>query len=393
MVKTGLERVLSGDVSVLRGKRVGLLVNPTAVDARLRHAADVIGETGAELACLFGPEHGVRGDAQDMVGVSEAKDSVTGVPMHSLYGDTAASLVPRPEWLGGLDAVVYDIQDVGARYYTYVWTLLYVMQAAAPLGVEVVVLDRPNPIGGVDVEGGAIAPGYESFVGRVSLPNRHGLTVGELARWLNATLSLGVRLTVVEMTGWRRDMLYDETGLPWVQPSPNMPTLDTALVYPGMCLIEGTELSEARGTTRPFEQVGAPYVSYKEAHELADALGREDLPGVRFRPLVFQPTFQKYAGKRCGGVALHVTDRRAFRSYVTAVAILREFRRRYPRAFAWRTRAYEFVADKPAIDLLTGGPTVRELIDAGAPLAEIAATWQPAERAFAAARAAWQIYP
>jgi uncharacterized protein YbbC (DUF1343 family) len=392
MVRTGLERVLSGEVTLLRGKRVALLCNPTAVDTRLRHVADVIGETGAQLVALFGPEHGVRGDAQDMVGVGEAKDSVTGVPMHSLYGEDERSLWPRPEWLAGVDCVVYDIQDVGSRYYTYVWTLLHVMQVAAPLGVQVVVLDRPNPIGGVEVEGGAIADGYRSFVGRASIPNRHGLTAGEIARAVNETEGVGARLEVVPMTGWRRDMYYDETGLPWVQPSPNMPTLDTALVYPGGCLVEGTELSEGRGTTRPFEQIGAPFVSYREAHEMCDALGREDLPGVRFRPLVFQPTFHKFGGKRCGGVALHVVDRRAFRPYLTYVAILRELRRRYPTRFQWRSRPYEFIADKPAIDLLCGGPAVREGIDAGASLAELAATWKDAEDAFRAARARWLLY-
>jgi uncharacterized protein YbbC (DUF1343 family) len=393
MVKTGLMRVLDGEVKTLAGKKLGLLVNPTAVDSGLRHIVDRLHSApGITVRCLFGPEHGVRGDAQDMVGVGEARDSQTGLPMHSLYGDSETSLHPTPDMLRGLDAVVFDIQDVGSRYYTYVWTLLHMMQACAPLGVEVIVLDRPNPIGGVDVEGGAIKDGYRSFVGRASCPNRHGMTAGEIARMVNETEKVGARLDVVTMTGWKREAHYDTTGLPWVMPSPNMPTLDTALVYPGMCLVEGTELSEGRGTTRPFELVGAPFVSYAEARALAESLTREDLPGVLFRAVVFTPTFQKFGGKRCGGVSLHVMDRRAFRPYLTGVAVLRAFRQQFPKTFKWRTRTYEFVDDKPAVDLLAGGPELREGIDAGLSLDALAATWRPAEAAFAARRGSWLLY-
>jgi uncharacterized protein YbbC (DUF1343 family) len=384
-------RILSGD-ETLRGKRVGLLVNPTAVGADLRHAVDLFIAAGVQVVCLFGPEHGVRGDAQDMVGVAEARDSVTGLPMYSLYGADEASLIPRPEMLAGLDAVVFDMQDIGSRYYTYVWTLLHMMQVAAPLGVEVIVLDRPNPIGGTEVEGGAIRPGYRSFVGRVSMPVRHGMTAGEIAGMCNETEGLGCKLSVVAMRGWRRDHDFDATSLPWVLPSPNMPTLDTAYVYPGMCLVEGTELSEGRGTTRPFELVGAPCVSYAEARALAEALEREDLPGVRFRPVVFTPMFQKHARRRCGGLQLHVVSRRSFRPYLTGVAVLRAFRHMFPDDFQWRTREYEFVAHHPAVDLLTGGPEVREGIDAGLSLDALAATWRGAEDEFRARRGRWLIY-
>lgn len=393
MVKTGLERVLSGEVNVLGGKRIGLLVNHTAVDRQMRHIVDLLhASPHVELRCLFGPEHGVRGDAQDMVGVAPANDSITGLPMYSLYGDSEDSLYPRPEMLEGLDAVVFDIQDIGSRYYTYVWTLFHMMQVCAKLGVEVIVLDRPNPIGGVEVEGGTIRDGYRSFVGRVPVPNRHGMTAGEIARMANQTEDIGCALRVVEMTGWCREQFFDETGLPWVLPSPNMPHLDTALVYPGMCLVEGTELSEGRGTTRPFELVGAPFVSYAEAHELCRALDREDLPGVRFRPVVFTPQFQKFAGRRCGGLQVHVMDRRAFRPYLTGVAVLRAFRQRFPEHFRWRTREYEFVADKPAIDLLAGGPDLREAIEAGRSLDEIAAGWRAAEAEFRRRRERWLLY-
>lgn len=392
MVKTGLDRLLAGEVPSLRGKRVGLLVNHTAVDDRLRHVVDcLVGSEFTEVRALFGPEHGVRGDAQDMVGVGAANDSLTGLPMYSLYGDSEASLRPRAEQVAGLDAVVFDIQDVGSRYYTYVWTLLHMMEVCARADVAVVVLDRPNPLGGVAIEGGKISDGYRSFVGRASIPNRHGLTVGELARLVNEEEGIRCRLEVVPMTGWRRSMHHDETGLPWVMPSPNMPTLDTAFVYPGMCLVEGTELSEARGTTRPFELVGAPFCSYSEARVLAAALDDEHLPGVCFRPVVFMPTFHKFAHKRCGGLQLHVTDRAVFRPYLTGIATLRAFRERCPE-FRWRTKAYEFVSDVPAIDLLCGGPEVREAIDAHTPLAELAQSWRPAEDEFRARRERWLLY-
>jgi uncharacterized protein YbbC (DUF1343 family) len=388
-VATGLERVLGDRLSALAGKRIGLIGNPTTVDARLRHAVDLLAEHPAiDLRVLFGPEHGLRGDAQDMIEVGEARDARTNLPVYSLYGTDEASLTPRPESLAGLDAVVFDIQDVGSRYYTYVWTMVLAMRACAAAGVAFVVLDRPNPIGGHLVEGGDIAPGYLSFVGLRSLPNRHGLTAGEIARWAAHEEKLDLALEVVTMAGWQRSMYFEDTGLPWVMPSPNMPTRDTALVYPGMCLVEGTELSEGRGTTRPFELSGAPFVD-------SDALAADlaELPGLVARPVVFRPTFHKWAGQPCGGVQLHVTDREAFRPYLTGVAFLRAIRSRWPERFAWRTRAYEFVGDIPAIDLLTGSSLVRQGIEAGAPLDELAATWAGAEAAFRAERAPWLLYP
>jgi uncharacterized protein YbbC (DUF1343 family) len=345
------------------------------------------GLAGVALVSLFGPEHGLRGDAQDMIGVGAEGDARTGLPVHSLYGHDAASLAPRREWLEGLDALVFDVQDVGARYYTFVWTMVLAMRAAAAAGIAFVVLDRPNPIGGALVEGGAIAPGYESFVGLVSCPNRHGLTAGEIARWRAAEEGLDVDLHVVELGGWSRAMYFEDTGLPWVLPSPNMPTRDTALVYPGMCLVEGTTLSEGRGTTRPFEWSGAPFV---DGARLARAMS--SLPGCVLRPCTFTPTFHKHAMKACGAVQIHVTDREAFRPYLTGVAFLREVRAQAPAEFAWRTKAYEFVDRIPAIDLLCGGPQVREGVDAGAGVEEIAGTWAEAEREFRDAREAWLIY-
>ncbi len=392
MIRTGLSRLVSGDAPALRGLRVGLIANTTSVDERLSHSVDLLyaGAGGVTLGALFGPEHGIRGAAQYMVSVDDARDGRTGLPVHSLYGHDEASLQPTPAMLAGLDALVFDIQDVGSRYYTYAWTMVYAMRAAARAGIPLFVLDRPNPLGGALVEGGAIEPGFHSFVGLMSVPNRHGMTVGELARFANDAGAIGCDVRVVEMAGWRRSMAWADTGLPWVMPSPNMPTVDTALVYPGMCLLEGSEISEGRGTTRPFEIAGAPFI---DGHALAAALEAEDLPGAVFRPLVFVPTFDKHAGTACGGVQIHVSDPAAFRPYLTGVAFLRAVRSLWPAEFAWRTRAYEFVDKVPAIDLLCGSAVVRQAIDRGESLSSIAASWQAEERRFAAARARWLIYP
>ncbi len=387
-VLTGLEHLITVDQSLLAGRRVGLIANPTSVDGELRHAIDLLqAQPNIELRVLFGPEHGLRGDAQDMVAVGQGHDARSGLPVYSLYGNDEASLSPPAAALEGLDALVFDIQDVGARYYTYVWTMVLAMRACAKAGITMVVLDRPNPIGGLAVEGGDIADGFTSFVGLASVPNRHGLTAGEIAMMMKERESLDLDLHVITMRGWRRAMYFDECGLPWVLPSPNMPTLDTALVYPGMCLIEGTELSEGRGTTRPFEFAGAPYI---EAEVLARALADE--PGVVARAHVFTPMFQKWAGQACGGVQLHVNDRAAFRPYRTAVAFLCAVRAHWPAHFAWRTKAYEFVADIPAIDLLSGSAALRSGIDAGMSVDELARQWAPAEAAFVEERASWLRY-
>jgi uncharacterized protein YbbC (DUF1343 family) len=387
-VRTGLARLLAGDDEAVRGRPLGLVANPTAVDDGLRHIVDLLVDHPAtDLRVLFGPEHGLRGDAQDMIAVDAAVDPRSGLPVYSLYGATDESLSPRPEQLQGLGALVFDIQDVGARYYTYVWTLVHCMRACAAAGVRVVVLDRPNPIGGIDVEGGAVADASRSFVGLCSLPNRHGLTVGEIARWANEDQAIGADLHVIAMEGWTRAMHYPQTGLPWVLPSPNMPTYDTALVYPGMCLIEATELSEGRGTTRPFEIIGAPFV---DGYRLAEEL--RDLPGLVCRPLHFTPTFQKHAGVLCGGIQLHVTDRAQFRPYLTGVAVLRAVHLLWPEQFQWRTRAYEFVADRPAIDLLSGSEALRLAIERGASLSELSDGWKDDEQRLRGQLQAWWLY-
>jgi len=342
-----------------------------------------------KVTALFGPEHGVRGDAQDMIEVDDARDLRTGLPVHSLYGATEATLTPTAAMLDDIDVLVYDVQDIGSRYYTFVWTMVLAMRACAKAGKAFVVLDRPNPIGGVHLEGPAIEPGFESFVGLVSCPNRHGMTAGEIARWRHKVEQLDLDLAVIGMRGWQRDMHFDHTGLPWVMPSPNMPTADTALVYPGMCLVEGTELSEGRGTTRPFELAGAPHL---DGYRLAADLTAMQLPGVRFRPVVFTPQFQKHAKQACGGVQLHVTSIDGFRPYRTGVAFLKACYDQNPAAFQWRAKAYEFVDQIPAIDLLTGSAAIREGIEAGQSLDELAARWPRDEGEFAAERTEFLMY-
>lgn len=389
-VQTGLARLVEEGSPLLAGRRVGLICNPTAIDREYRHIADLLaGSSAMNVTALFGPEHGVRGDAQDMISVDEARDARTGLPVFSLYGHTLASLTPTAEMLDAIDVLVYDVQDVGARYYTFVWTMVLAMRACAAAGKAFVVLDRPNPIGGTHVEGGDIALGYDSFVGLVSCPNRHGLTAGEIARWRHAVEKLDLELMVISMRGWTRDMHYDHTGLPWVMPSPNMPTPDTALVYPGMCLVEGTELSEGRGTTRPFELAGAAWV---DGYRLAADMTAMDLPGLVARPVVFRPTFHKFGGQPTGGVQLHVTNRETFRPYRTGVAFVKACRDQAPDRFAWRTKAYEFVDKIPAIDLLAGNAALREGIERGASIDELAERWPRAEGAFLEEREDFLLY-
>jgi uncharacterized protein YbbC (DUF1343 family) len=333
-----------------------------------------------------------------MIGVDGDRDARTGIPVSSLYGSAIETLVPSLSDLAEIDVLVVDLQDVGSRYYTYVWTMGLAMKAAAAAGVAVVVLDRPNPLGGSDVEGGPVNAGFESFVGLGSVPVRHGLTIGEMARGIASGLPWGpppfdkpldVDLTVIAMSGWGRSMTFEETGQPWVLPSPNMPTVDTAFVYPGLCLLEGTNLSEGRGLTRPFEIIGAPFL---DGNRWAADLGAMDLGGVRFRPLSFRPTFHKFAGQSCGGVQLHITDRRAFRPYRTGLALLLAARSQAPEQFRWRSEPYEFVRHPIAIDLLNGTDAVRLTIDAGGTLGDIVGDFASFERDFSAWRHAVLLY-
>jgi uncharacterized protein YbbC (DUF1343 family) len=389
-VRTGLDVLVAQDWQPLRGLRIGLVCHPASVDGRLRHAVDLLaGAPGVRLAALFGPEHGFFGQAQDLIGVGEAREAGSGLRVHSLYGTSFNSLRPTAEQLYELDALVIDLQDVGSRYYTFAATMLLCQEAAAAHGLKAVVLDRPNPLGGTAVEGPTVGPGYESFVGLHPVPTRHGLTIGELARLYQEELGLTGSLEVVPCEGWRRDMVFEDTGLPWALPSPNMPTVDTAFVYPGQCLLEGTNLSEGRGTTRPFELCGAPWL---EPRRLGPRLQQEQLPGAVFRPAWFKPTFQKSAGQTCGGVQLHVTDRRVFQPVRTGLAVLAAMRELSGEHFRWRTEPYEFVADRPAIDLLFGSDRERRGLEAGLSVHELARAWEAEEAAFRERRRDFLLY-
>jgi uncharacterized protein YbbC (DUF1343 family) len=389
-VRTGLDVLRAQEFAPLRGLRVGLVTHPATVASDLRHAIDLLAAApGVRLTALFGPEHGLLGAAQDLVGVPHGQDAGSGLRVHSLYGDTFDSLRPTDEQLDGLDLLVIDLQDVGSRYYTFQATMLLCLEAACRRRLRVVVLDRPNPLGGEAVEGPALRPGYESFVGLHPVATRHGLTVGELARLYQTERGLGGELVVVPCEGWRRDMDFEATGLPWVLPSPNMPAVETAFVYPGQCLLEGTNLSEGRGTTRPFELCGAPWI---QPRRLAERLEGEGLPGVAFRPAWFRPTFHKFASQTCGGVQHHVLDRAAFQPVRTGLAVLAAFRDLSGDRFAWRREPYEFVADRPAIDLLFGSDRERTALEAGRSAGDIAREWEAEEAAFRDRRRAFLLY-
>lgn len=377
-VRTGLERLASGDAgSELRGARTGLILHPASVTRDLTPGVDALLAAGFRVEALFGPQHGARGEKQDnMIESEHYLDARTGLPVHSLYGEVRK---PTPEMLDGLDALVFDLQDVGVRVYTFVWTMALAMEACAEAGVRFVVLDRPNPIGGTVTEGDVLRDGFESFVGLHPVPLRHGLTAGELARWLVGARGIGCDLEVVRMEGWSRDDTWSDTGLPWVLPSPNLPTPESCIVYPGMVLIEGTDLSEGRGTTKPFELVGAPYL---DPFAWVEAVDPADAPGLALRPCWFEPTFQKHAGRRCGGVQLHVLDAPSVRSVRTAVALLLAARDLAADAFSWRLPPYEYEETLMPIDILWGHAGLREGIGGGATVDAILESGEEGRGAF-----------
>ncbi|HJN76913.1 MAG TPA: DUF1343 domain-containing protein [Myxococcota bacterium] len=388
-MRSGLE-VLLDDPSSLRGARVGLCCNPTAVDRSYRHAIELLSGAGVVLTRLFGPEHGVAATAQDMIGVAGA-DGPDGCV--SLYGDSEDSLRPPPETLDDLDVLVFDIQDIGSRYYTYQATLGFVMEVAAGTGTRVVVLDRPNPIDGVSVEGNVVAPGFESFVSAYPLATRHGMTMGELGRYFQRVVGIDCALEVIRCEGWHRDTYSDEGDLPWVLPSPNMPTLETAILYPGMCLIEGTNLSEGRGTTRPFNLVGAPWLDSGQFATMCRK-GALDagLEGVAFRAADFLPQFQKHAGVVCGGVEVHLDNRHALHAVLLGWVVIEAARRCDPDNFAWRTETYEFVDEPIAIDLLCGSTEGRAAIETTIPVRDLVEHWDRSREAWDEARNSVLLY-
>ena len=381
----GSERLIAS--SRLKGLRVGVLANPASIDHQFGHVVDRLAASSDwRLAAIFGPQHGFRSDLQDnMIETPHAKDPRRDVPIFSLYSETRE---PTPEMLDLIDVLVVNIQDVGARIYTFIYTMANCLRAAARKGLPVIVCDRPNPIGGA-IEGPMLKPGFESFVGQFPIPMRHGMTVGELARLFNAQHAIGAELEIVPMEGWSRDMYWEETGLPWVMPSPNMPTFDTAIVYPGTVLFEGTMLSEGRGTTRPFELIGAPWL---DGEQLAARMNAAGLKGVHFRPAIFEPTFQKHARTTCGGCQIHVTARQDFEPVKAGVALLRECFALTPDRNPWRPPPYEYEHDKMPIDILAGSMELREQIEAQIPLDDIAASWREGEAEFKTAIRPYLLY-
>ena len=382
----GSEKLVASQA--LQGKRVGVVCNPASIDHGFGHIADRIAALpGVTLGAIFGPQHGFRSDVQEnMIESGHGADARRRVPVYSLYSETR---VPTPDMTQGLDVLVVDLQDVGTRIYTYIYTMAYCLTAAKRDGVKVIVCDRPNPIGGTQVEGPMLVPGFESFVGLYPIPMRHGMTIGELARLFNDHFGIGADLEVITMDGWTRDMYHDDARAPWVMPSPNMPTLATAIVYPGTVLFEGNNVSEGRGTTRPFELVGAPWVADER---FADALNARALPGVHFRPTVFEPTFHKHAKTTCGGCQIHVTDRRTFQPVLAGILLTEAFRAAAPEQFVWKQPPYEYEYTLLPFDILCGTSDTREQIEAGVKAEAIARSWEPSVAAFEQVRTRFLLY-
>jgi uncharacterized protein YbbC (DUF1343 family) len=387
-VKLGLEVLLDHQLALVRDQRVGIIVHPASINSGLEHTQDLFfNHPSINLTTILGPQHGIQGETQDnMIEWEGYHDPVADLPIYSLYGKTRA---PTPEMFQDVDVVVFDLQDVGARYYTYIHTLALAMKACREQGKSLVVLDRPNPINGVETEGTVLDPAFSSFVGLYPLAMRHGMTVGELALYFNREFQIDCPLEVVKMQGWTRDMFFSDTHLPWVPPSPNMPTPETALVYPGTCLLEGTNISEGRGTTRPFELSGAPWIN---PARMVKELNRMTLPGLIFRPVYFTPTFQKWASERIGGVQIHVSDRRAFRPVLTTLALLKLYRKMGEDQFAWKSPPYEYEYEKLPIEILCGTDKIRELIEAETGLDELQASWRTELEKFRAIRQKYLLY-
>jgi uncharacterized protein YbbC (DUF1343 family) len=377
MIQTGLDRLIHEQLHLLQGKRVGLVTHPAAVLPDLTGAVDALLRVGVRLSALFGPEHGLDGSSADGTLVGDAIHPHSGLPIYSLYG---AVQEPAPEMLAGVDVLIFDMQDVGVRFYTFMSTLFYVLRGAARAGKPVVVLDRPNPINGRTLEGPLVLPGFASFVGVVPVPIRHGLTLGEMARWMNGEHHLGADLSVVTIHGWRRAMWFDDTGLPWVPTSPAIPHLSTATLYPGLCLLEGTNISEGRGVALPFEVCGAPWI---DGRTLAERLNTLMLAGVRARTTRFVPSSDKYAGQMCSGVQFHVTDRNALRPVTLGLHLISVLRDMYPGEFTWRVSHF---------DQLIGSDQVRLALERGEPVEQVAQSWSETLAEFEQRRVPYLLY-
>lgn len=387
-VKTGLEFLLDNIPTKLKGARVGLIINPTSVNSKLILSINLLfREKKVRLCKLFGPQHGIRGETQDnMIEWEGFRDPITKLPVYSLYGKTRK---PTKKMLDDLDVLIFDIQDIGAKYYTFIYTMSYVMQSAKKYGKKFIVLDRPNPITGSITEGCITNKSFKSFVGLHPIIIRHGMTVAELASMFNHEFKINCDLEIIKMTGWKRKMWYDETSLPWIMPSPNISTLNSAIVYPGMCLLEGTNLSEGRGTTRPFEIFGAPFI---EPEKLFKKMREEKLPGCIFRPLFFQPTFNKWLGKLCGGLQIHLTDRNEYKSVLTAIAIIKNIYELYPKRFKWKEPPYEYELNKLPFDILIGNNQIRKMIEEGRSISEIEGSWEKELEMFKKLRKKYLLY-
>jgi uncharacterized protein YbbC (DUF1343 family) len=377
-IRIGLDLFEKNWPKKLKDSRVGLLVHPASVNKKLNHAVNLfIKSKKFKLKALSGPQHGIRGETQDnMIEWEGFLDTHTGLPVFSLYGYTRK---PESAMLKDVDVMVIDIQDVGSRYYTFIWTMELCMQACMEMNKSIVILDRPNPIGGHIAEGPVLEMAYASFVGQRPLPIRHGMTTGEIGNYLQNEFYPSLDFHVIPMQSWRRKMWFDETCMSWIMPSPNMPTLDTAAVYPGMCLLEGTNLSEGRGTTKPFEISGAPFI---EPNILVNHLKEFRLAGAVFRTMYFQPTFQKHTGKLCGGVQIHVINRERFKPFKTGVAVLKAIHDLYPEYFAWKQPPYEYEEEKMPIDILAGTDRLRKDIEKGETLNRMEEWWQEQCREF-----------
>ncbi len=384
MIEIGLQTFAREHETYLRGRRVGFVSHAAAVAPDFSHALDVLLQRNVRVTALFGPEHGFDGAGADALAMDDATDARTGLPVYSLYG---AAKEPSAQRLENVDALVFDMQDIGARFYTFISTLDYVMRAAERAQKEIFVLDRPNPINGAQVEGPLVERGLESFISHLSVPIRHGFTTGELARFIARTKKMNVALTVIPMQGWRRALYFDETGLPWIPLSPGMPRFETTLVYPGTCLVEGTNLSEGRGTALPFEIVGAPWL---DGYALAQTLNRLALRGVRFRPHTFIPTDSKHRGVKCGGVQVHVTARELFAPVETGMHLLAACRAQNPERFQFLETSWE--GTPPHLDLLTGTARVREGLEQERAVAEMVKEWQTTTREFLETRAPDLLY-
>ena len=390
-VQTGLDIIREQEFTPLESRKIGMLCNQATIDSQMQHIIELLlplhKKNLLDIRAVFGPQHGLWGHTQDnMIEWEGFRDSRTGLTIYSLYGEHRK---PTPEMLQGIDLLLVDLPDIGSRYYTFIWTMSLCMEACQEQGIAMLVLDRPNPISGSRVEGTVLDPAFSSFVGLYPLPQRHGMTIGEIARYLQQVYFSALVLDVVQIKDWQREMYFPETGLPWAMPSPNMPLWETALVYPGMCLLEATNLSEGRGTTRPFEIFGASWI---DGWQLCNRLNRLPLKGVYFRPIQFLPTFHKFSGEICEGAFIHVTDRDQFEPVLTTIALLQEIVRQYPGKFEWKQPPYEYEYQKLPFDILAGNTWLREAIIGLNPLDKIREQFREEVRQFEPTRREYLLY-